>query len=56
MLAPLDTTLNTPAPLSEANFRWQTNEEAMVTDKLSDGIRRFAADQVKLEHILLRDH
>jgi transaldolase len=56
MLAPLDTTLKTPAPLSEANFRWQTNEEAMVTDKLSDGIRRFAADQVKLEHILLRDH
>jgi transaldolase len=28
----------------------------MVTDKLSDGIRRFAADQVKLEHILTRDH
>jgi transaldolase len=28
----------------------------MVVDKLSDGIRRFAADQVSLEHLLMRDH
>ena len=55
-LAPLPATLNKAAPLSEGNFRWQNNEETMVTDKLSDGIRRFAADQVKLEHILTRDH
>ena len=55
-LVPLPATLNTAAPLSEGNFRWQNNEETMVTDKLSDGIRRFAADQVKLEHILTRDH
>jgi len=55
-LVPLPATLNKAASLSEGNFRWQNNEETMVTDKLSDGIRRFAADQVKLEHILTRDH
>merc|ERR1711941_88841 len=38
--------------LSEAGFRWAMNEEQMATDKLSDGIRRFAADQVKLETML----
>ncbi|MDG1493913.1 MAG: transaldolase [Luminiphilus sp.] len=55
-LVPLPATLNKAALLSEGNFRWQNNEDTMVTDKLSDGIRRFAADQVKLEHILTRDH
>ncbi len=55
-LMPTTSTLNAPPPLTEEGFRWQTNEDAMVTDKLSDGIRRFAADQVSLEHILLRDH
>lgn len=38
--------------LSEAAFRWQHNEDAMATDKLADGIRRFAADQRKLEEQL----
>ncbi len=28
------------------------NEDEMATDKLSDGIRKFAADAVKLEKIL----
>jgi transaldolase len=55
-LKPTTSTLNAPPPLTEERFRWQTNEEAMVTDKLSDGIRRFAADQVSLEQILKRDH
>lgn len=40
------------APLSESAFRWQHNEDAMATDKLADGIRRFAADQRKLEEQL----
>ena len=43
---------NAPAPLDEAAFRWQHNEDAMATEKLADGIRRFAADQVRLEHLL----
>ncbi|HEY0503583.1 MAG TPA: transaldolase [Lysobacter sp.] len=41
-----------PSPLDEAAFRWQHNEDAMATDKLADGIRRFAADQAKLETLL----
>src|SRR5690554_4770085 len=41
-----------PAALGETGFRWQHNEDAMATDKLADGIRRFAADQRKLETML----
>lgn len=33
----------------EASFRWQMNEDAMATEKLSEGIRKFSADLVKLE-------
>jgi transaldolase len=35
--------------LSESQFRWMMNEDAMATEKLAHGIRNFAADQVKLE-------
>jgi transaldolase len=45
---------NTGELINEADFRWQMNENAMATEKLSEGIRNFAADQVKLE-TLLRD-
>jgi len=38
--------------LSEASFRWEHNEDAMATEKLAEGIRLFAADQVKLENVL----
>ncbi|KAF2901027.1 hypothetical protein ILUMI_05167 [Ignelater luminosus] len=38
--------------LDEAQFRWLQNEDIMATDKLSDGIRKFAADAIKLENIL----
>jgi len=38
--------------LDEKTFRWMLNEEAMATDKLADGIRRFAADIVKLEEMI----
>lgn len=38
--------------LDEAAFRWELNEDQMATDKLSDGIRKFAADAVKLEKLL----
>ncbi|KAH7933310.1 hypothetical protein HPB49_011402 [Dermacentor silvarum] len=38
--------------VDEATFRWELNEDQMATDKLSDGIRKFAADAVKLENIL----
>ena len=35
--------------LDENTFRWQLNEDAMATEKLAEGIRRFAADARKLE-------
>ena len=37
---------------SEGLFRWDMNEDAMATEKLAEGIRNFAADQVKLEQLL----
>ncbi|WP_411354425.1 transaldolase [Tolumonas auensis] len=41
-----------PAAMTEAEFRWQHNEDAMATEKLAEGIRNFAIDQVKLEQLL----
>ena len=38
--------------LGESRFRWGLNEDAMATEKLAEGIRAFAADQVKLEQTL----
>ncbi|MBM3836591.1 MAG: transaldolase [Verrucomicrobia bacterium] len=35
--------------LDEKAFRWMHNEDQMATEKLSEGIRLFAADTVKLE-------
>jgi len=35
--------------VDEKQFRWESNEDAMATEKLADGIRRFAADQIELE-------
>ena len=39
-----------PGQINEKQFRWESNEDAMATEKLADGIRRFAADQIELEH------
>lgn len=41
-----------PCPLSEAEFRWLHNSDAMAVAKLAEGIRLFAADQEKLETML----
>lgn len=38
--------------MNESTFRWELNEDQMATDKLSEGIRKFAADSIKLENIL----
>jgi transaldolase len=35
--------------VDEKSFRWHLNENAMATEKLSEGIRKFAADTLKLE-------
>jgi len=39
--------------LDELHFRWAMNEDAMSTEKLAEGIRNFAADQIKLEKLLM---
>ncbi|HSE49793.1 MAG TPA: transaldolase [Terriglobales bacterium] len=36
----------------EKAFRWEHNQDAMATDKLAEGIRRFDADARKLEKLL----
>jgi len=40
-------------PVNEAAFRWQLNGDAMASDLLADGIRRFAKDQQALETLLI---
>ena len=39
--------------LDEATFRFELNEDAMATEKLAEGIRLFAADQRKLQKLLV---
>ena len=41
-----------PLRLDERAFRWMMNEDAMATEKLAEGIRAFAADTRKLEHLV----
>lgn len=38
--------------LDEKTFRWLHNEDRMAVEKLSDGIRKFAVDAVKLEDMI----
>ena len=42
----------TKISLDEKGFRSMLNEDAMATEKLSEGIRNFAKDILKLEHFL----
>ncbi|PID50493.1 MAG: transaldolase [Proteobacteria bacterium] len=45
-------TTEKPVPMSEAEFLWQHNSDAMAVEKLAEGIRKFAVDQEKLEMML----
>lgn len=38
--------------LQESAFRWMLNEDAMATEKLSEGIRKFHADYLSLKKLL----
>ncbi len=38
--------------ITEAEFRYELNADAMATEKLADGIRQFVKDQVNLENLL----
>lgn len=41
-----------PVELNEETFRWHMNEDAMATEKLSEGIRKFNEDLTSLKNIL----
>lgn len=53
-LSPETTGPDVPARmnLDEKSFRWLLNEDQMATEKLSDGIRLFAADLRKLREVV----
>ncbi|WP_192036417.1 transaldolase [Halomonas sp. YLGW01] len=51
-LSPLGAESAMPEPLDEGDFRWAMNEDAMATEKLAEGIRKFMDDQRKLEALL----
>lgn len=38
--------------VDEKTFRWMLNEDAMATEKLAEGIRKFGQDLVKLEDLM----
>jgi transaldolase len=38
--------------LDEENFRWMHNEDAMATEKLAEGIRKFNEDMLKLKNLV----
>ena len=42
----------TKVPMDEKTFRWMLNEDAMGTEKLAEGIRKFTEDIVKLEGLI----
>ncbi|MEI7502842.1 MAG: transaldolase [Paludibacter sp.] len=41
-----------PIIMDEKTFRWMMNEDAMATEKLAEGIRKFTEDLLKLEKYL----
>jgi len=51
-LVPSDGSKPAATIITENEFRFEHNESAMASEKLADGIRRFVADQVKLEEAL----
>ncbi len=38
--------------LTEAEFRFMHNEDQMAVEKLSEGIRKFTVDTIKLEALI----
>ncbi|VFP84828.1 Transaldolase A [Buchnera aphidicola (Cinara splendens)] len=49
----ISTISSKPIPLSESEFRFLHNQDAMAVEKLSEGIRQFSYDQIALEKFLL---
>jgi transaldolase len=44
-----------PVKIDEKTFRWMLNEDAMATEKLSEGIRQFAKDLVALRTMVAKE-
>jgi transaldolase len=42
--------------LDEKTFRWMMNEDAMATEKLAEGIRKFSADLDRLAQFMREQH
>lgn len=42
-------------PSDEKTFRWLMNEDAMATEKLAEGIRKFTIDLLKLEAFIKKE-
>jgi transaldolase len=40
--------------INEASFRWMMNEDPMATEKVSEGIRKFHQDYLKLKDFLIQ--
>lgn len=53
-LEPKNTSKVARISLNESAFRFKLNESAMATEKLADGIRRFAADQRELQTLIMK--
>ena len=52
VLVPSEGSKAAATAITENEFRFEHNESAMASEKLAEGIRRFVADQVKLEEAL----
>ncbi|WP_116964362.1 transaldolase [Fastidiosibacter lacustris] len=51
-LSPVELAKESDYKISEGDFRWMMNESPMATEKLAEGIRKFAIDTVKLEKLI----
>ncbi|MCY1666032.1 transaldolase [Rhizobium sp. SL86] len=54
-LSPDNITEDPFQPIDEKTFRWMLNEDAMATEKLSEGIRAFAKDLVALRTMVTKE-
>ncbi|AFP85428.1 transaldolase [secondary endosymbiont of Heteropsylla cubana] len=54
-LSPLPKSLHQPSPMSESEFRWEHNQDAMAVEKVAEGIRQFAIDQESLENLIAKN-
>ena len=51
-LSPASVSKVTPVAVDEKSFRWMMNDDAMATEKLSEGIRSFAQDLASLRNLV----